>query len=605
MSFRNRLAFFLVATLIGVQALTAVFAYNIIRSNLIEQGKRQLTATASVFLRQLNVLAERVSDDVAVLSLDYALRKAVAEHDQPTALSALKNHGNRIGATRMMLVGLDGTITADTKLSSTGGTPFPFSDLIETAGSKDQGTALAVLDGSIYWIVVVPVRAPIPIAFIAAYVPVDDALLQKLAQLSSFPQSLALASTNPKGGWAVMSRTAGYSPAVQINSPALLGSPDSVIATEQRNDHLAMMARLATARGSQPIVAVLDYPLEDALRTYRAVIEPMLFVLGGALILALLGAMVIARGVSRPLEALAVTARRIAKGDYTPHPVIGRKDEIGELALALNNMTHSIAERETALKGAVASLELARNDAVKANQAKSQFLSNMSHELRTPLNAIIGFSEMIHRQLLGPIAVQKYVDYARHVLDSGRHLLVQVDEMLDLSEADTGKLTLSRKHSELGTLLSASLEPLAPAAKNAGIALEVPADTASWPAIEADAPKLQQSLTNLIHNAIKFTPAHGAITITGNRNGHTMRITITDTGIGIRPEDLPLVMRPFHRRKPAFDAAYQGAGLGLPFAKTIIELHGGTLALQSTPGVGTTVMITLPVAAGAALHDAA
>jgi signal transduction histidine kinase len=268
-------------------------------------------------------------------------------------------------------------------------------------------------------------------------------------------------------------------------------------------------------------------------------------------------------------------------------------------------MTHSIAERETALKGAVASLELARNEAVKANQAKSQFLSNMSHELRTPLNAIIGFSEMIHRQVLGPIAMQKYVDYARHVLDSGLHLLVQVEEMLALSDADTGKLTLSRKHSELGALLSASLESLVPAAKQAGISLEVPADMSSWPGIEADAPKLQQSLTNLIHNAIKFTPAHGSITINGNRDGRMVRITITDTGIGIRPEDLPLVLRPFHRGKPAFDAAYQGAGLGLPFAKTIIELHGGTLTLQSSPGVGTTVMITLPVAVDAHLHNAA
>src|SRR5882757_1801366 len=113
MSFRQRLALFLIATLIGVQALTALFAYGVIRSNLVEQAKSQLKSTASVFTRQLNVISERVSDDVEVLSLDYALRKAVAEHDQATALPALRNHGNRVGATRMMLVGLDGKITAD------------------------------------------------------------------------------------------------------------------------------------------------------------------------------------------------------------------------------------------------------------------------------------------------------------------------------------------------------------------------------------------------------------------------------------------------------------------------------------------------------------
>jgi signal transduction histidine kinase len=556
-------------------------------------------------MRQLNVLSERVSDDVEVLSLDYALRKAVAEHDQGTLLSALRNHGNRVGATRMMLVGLDGTIAADTTSEGAAGSAFQFPDLLETAGTNDQGTALAVLDGRIYWIVVVPVRAPVPIAFIAAGVPVDDALLAKLAQLSSFPQSLALASTDRKNGWAVLSKTAGYSPVLGLASQATAASPNSVIAVEEQGDHLAMMARLATAEGSQPIVAVLDYPLEEALSAYRAVITPMLLVLGGALMVALVGAMLIAGGVSRPVETLAAAARRIARGDYTPLPAIGRRDEIGELSSALNNMTHSIAERETALKGAVSSLELARNQAVKANEAKSQFLSNMSHELRTPLNAIIGFSEMIHSQMLGPNAVQRYAEYARHVYDSGLHLLAQVEEMLALSEAETGKLTITPTHLKPGGLLSASLQGLAPAAAKAGVTLRVPGDIGAWPAINADPQKLQQSLTNLIHNAIKFTPAKGTVTISGDTDGERLRITIADTGIGIKPEDLPLVVRPFHRRKPAFEASLQGAGLGLPFAKTIVELHGGSLAIQSKQGVGTTVTIELPLAVDAALHDAA
>jgi signal transduction histidine kinase len=605
MSFRNRLALFLIATLICVQALTALFTYDIIRSNLVEQGKRQLKATASVFMRQLNVLSERVSDDVEVLSLDYALRKAVAEQDRGTMLSALRNHGNRIGATRMMLVGLDGNITTDTTKEDAVGTAFPFSDLIETASSKNQGTSLAVLDGSIYWIVVVPVRAPDPIAFIAAGVPINDALLQKLAGLSSFPQSVALATPNADGKWTVASKTAGYSPTIRITSLALLTSPDSIIATDQQNEHLAMMARLTTTATSRPVVAILDYPLEEALSTYRAVITPMLLVLAAALCIALVGAMLIASGVSRPLEMLAVAARRIAKGDYTPLPSPRRRDEIGELSEALNNMTQSIAERETALKGAVASLELARNEAVKASEAKSQFLSNMSHELRTPLNAIIGFSEMIQRQLLGPIGVQRYIEYAGHVYESGVHLLVQVKEMLDLSEAESGQLVISRRHLKPGGLLSASLEELRPVAAKAAVELEVVGDLASWPAIDGDAEKLQQSLTNIIHNAIKFTPAHGIVTITGDTAGDVLRINVTDTGIGIRPEDLPLVVRPFHRRKPAFDAAHQGVGLGLPFAKTIFELHGGNLAIHSTQGVGTTVTIELPLAVDAALHDAA
>jgi signal transduction histidine kinase len=125
------------------------------------------------------------------------------------------------------------------------------------------------------------------------------------------------------------------------------------------------------------------------------------------------------------------------------------------------------------------------------------------------------------------------------------------------------------------------------------------------PAIGGDAAKLQQSLCNLIHNAIKFTPKDGTVTVSADCVGDFLKIAITDTGIGIRSEDLPLVVQPFHRRKPAYDAAHQGAGLGLPFAKTIIELHGGTLAIDSTQGIGTTVRVELPLALDTALPDAA
>ena len=184
------------------------------RSNLVEQGKSRLEATTQVFMRQLNVLSERVSDDVQVLSLDYALRKAVAEDDRGTALSALRNHGNRVGATRMAIVGLDGTITIDTTSEAAQGTPFPFTDLLDSAAANDQGTALAVLDGVIYWIVVVPVRAPDPVAFIAAGVPINDALLERLRELSLVTQSLAVATPDANGGWTVIAKTAGYTPVI-------------------------------------------------------------------------------------------------------------------------------------------------------------------------------------------------------------------------------------------------------------------------------------------------------------------------------------------------------------------------------------------------------
>src|SRR5258706_3022874 len=541
MSFTNRLALFLIATLVGVQILTALLAYGIVRSNLVQQGRQELAATAGVFMRQLRVLSGRVADDVEVLSLDYALRKAVAEHDKATVLSSLKNHGKRVGATRMLLLDLDGKITTDTTRSDSVGNAFPFTGLLEAASAGDQATSLAVLDGQIYWIVIVPVRAPVPIAFIAAGVPVNDAFLEELRQLSSVPQSLALATPDAKGVWTAISKTKDFEPKLAMPASFPKNPSDSIVTYEQ-GDHLAMVAQLGTTEGSPPIAAVLDYPLEEALSAYRPVITPMLLVLFGALLIALAGAVMIARGVSRPLEVLAAATRRIAKGDYRAIPSISRSDEIGELSTALNSMTQSIADRETALMGAVTSLEVAHQEAVKANESKSQFLSNMSHELRTPLNAIIGFSEMIHRQLAGPIG-QRYMEYARHIHDSGRHLLVQVEEMLDLSDAADGKLSITRQRVKPGGLLAASLETLSPVAAASRVALIAPADAAAWPMIDADMAKLQQSLANIVHNAIKFTPSAGEVRIARERTGEVLKIVVTDTRIGIKKEDLPLVVR--------------------------------------------------------------
>jgi len=605
LSFRQRVALLFILTLIAVQGLTALFAYGVVRSNLVEQGKSRLEATTQVFMRQLNVLSERVSDDVEILSLDYALRKAVAENDQATALSALRNHGNRIGATRMAIVALDGTITTDTARSTAQGTAFPFTDLLDAAVADDQGTALAVLDGVIYWIVVAPVRAPDPVAFIAAGVPVNDALLERLRELSLVTHSLALATPSANGGWTVVAKTDGYAPIVALPSPLTVPRQASILSTEQSGQSLAMTARLATSEMSAPVIAILDYPLEEALSPYRAVIIPMLLVLGGALIIALTVAMLIAHGVSQPLEALAATAQRIAKGDYSTLPRVNRRDEIGELSSALGNMTRSIADRENALRDAIGSLEQARNDAVKANEAKSQFLSNMSHELRTPLNAILGFSEMLHKQMMGPIGAARYVEYARHIYDSGAHLLVQVEEMLALSQAADGQLQISRRPLKPSGLLSACIDALEPVAAKASIGLNVTGDPASWPPIDADGAKLQQSLVNIIHNAIKFTPPNGTVTISGEPCGAMLKLVVADTGIGIPKAELDLVVRPFHRQRPAYDSRYQGVGLGLPFAKTIIELHGGRISINSVEGCGTTVTIELPVAVDTALHDAA
>ncbi len=591
MSFRNRLALLLTAILIGVQVATAVFAYAYLRHDIIEQGKRELASATTAFMRQLAFLSERVSDGVKVLALDYPLRAAIARHDRGTELSMLRNHGARIGAMRMMLISLDGTVQADTAAPESFGRPFFFPNLLQSA-AVDEGTSLVTINRTIAWAVVVPVRAPVTIGYVAAFIPVDSALLEKLRTISSAPRSIALAIDNGPGGLTIAAHSADYAGAP---SPTQVTATGSSIVTWHGQEYLTAGALLSVAPGSRRVVAILDYSLEKTLRSYRGIVWPILGILALALGLTLLGTTLIVDRLTRPLEELAATARRIAAGDYTHKPAMMQRDEFGHLADALVNMMDAIAEREGALKSAMESAELARAEAIHLSKAKTQFLANMSHELRTPLNAVLGFSEMLEGQLLGPIGVARYVEYARDIRSSGEQLLLLVDRMLDLAEADTQDLALASTNVQPETLLLEAAELHRPFAEKTHVHLEAEAEPWQWPQIHGDAGRLKQAFANLIHNAIKFTPEGGCVRLSGGPDDGHIMIRIADDGIGIARSELETVVKPFHRLRAAFDGQHQGAGLGLPFAKTIIELHGGTLAIESEVGVGTTVTIRLPV----------
>jgi len=592
MSFRHRLALFLVVTLAAVQLLTALVAYSYLRHGLIEKEKTELVAATQVFLRQLKVLSERVGDDVEVLSLDFALRQAIAQHDYATELSALRNHGHRVGATRMMLVGLDGAISADTGAPGVSRKRFAYAELLDDAAADGERTALATLGGRIYWIVVVPVRAPVPIAFIAACVPIDDALLEKLSALSETPRSIALATAGTGRRWTVAARTANGPKDIPL--PATLHPKADGGASEdsESGGFLTVTAVLATASHSTPVIAVLGYPMAEAFAAYRAIVPPVLLVLLGALILAAICALLVVRNASKPLESLAATARRIAAGDYTAPKHLGAQDEIGQLSDAIIAMTGSIADREAALTSMIGALETARNEAVRANEAKSQFLANMSHELRTPLNAIVGFGDMLHQQILGPLGVARYREYAADICASAQRLLGLVSRMLDLAEVEAGRLTVARAPIAPAPILLQAAAAIRPSADKAGLTMVLAIGELAE--IDADADKLRQALTSILHNAVKFTPAGGEVRVLAHRDAGGIAIIVEDTGIGMDAADIEVVTRPFHRLRSALDGQHQGAGLGLPFAKAIIELHGGTLTIESESGFGTRVAIRLP-----------
>jgi signal transduction histidine kinase len=313
------------------------------------------------------------------------------------------------------------------------------------------------------------------------------------------------------------------------------------------------------------------------------------------------------RFLQEPISGLLQFATEWRNGNYDARVKVRNPgSEIGHLGATFNAMADALATRYAAQKRAERELrelnatlesrvEERTIELAKANRAKSMFLANMSHELRTPLNAIIGFGEMMHREIMGPMGVPAYREYAQHIHDSGLHLLSLVEEMLDLAKVEAGKLQIDRVQTQPGALLTESLTMLRMTAENAAVEIVVDGNPSTWPVIDADPVKLKQVFSNLIGNAIKFTPSGGRVTVSGWVEKAELRIRIRDTGIGIAAQDIPLVLQPFYRVNSVLDGKHQGAGLGLPFAKSVVELHGGTLTIESELGAGTTVTIILPL----------
>ena len=219
----------------------------------------------------------------------------------------------------------------------------------------------------------------------------------------------------------------------------------------------------------------------------------------------------------------------------------------------------------------------------------------MSHELRTPLNAIIGFSEIVAGELFGPIGATRYVDYARDIHTSGIHLLSIISDILDLSKIEAGRRELSESAIDLYEMAELALRLVRGRAENGGVRMVNGIAPGQMPRVFADERAVKQILLNLLSNAVKFTPDGGRVAVAAELRGDgSLAVSVDDTGIGIAPENIPRALAPFSQVDSTLTRRYEGTGLGLPLVKSLIELHDGTLELESEEGKGTLATIVFP-----------
>jgi signal transduction histidine kinase len=383
-------------------------------------------------------------------------------------------------------------------------------------------------------------------------------------------------------------------------------APRRILIVDDDQEFAESIADILLPAGYAPVVADRPDSALIALKRYTpavALIDVRLRGLSGVELLARL------KGEQPDLVVVMMTAHAdtqttinaLRKGAYD---YCDKNCEPDELMAALDRAfeRHRL---EAENRSAYETLRAAKESAEAASRAKTEFLANVSHELRTPLNAIIGFSELMLNGARGPVGNSDYLGYLKDIFDAGTDLLRLINEILDLSKAEAGRLELLEDTVDIANVVRTVARLVSPRVESAGLALET--DLPDMPPfVFCDRLKVKQILLNLLSNAIKFTEQGGKITIAmGVDSERGLFVAVRDSGIGIAPGDLPRVLQPFVQVDSALNRTHNGTGLGLPLAAAMVELHGGKLVIDSEPGRGTTVKAFLPLARIVGIGDVA
>ena len=351
------------------------------------------------------------------------------------------------------------------------------------------------------------------------------------------------------------------------------------------------LGRLVTVVTDKQIVENLE-----ARREFYGLVFALLFV---AIVIATYASIHLI--VAIPLNRLVAAIKKSRAGE----PIAVNWTSRDEIGLVVREF-HSLQERQLAdrtrlrteldqRERILAELRIMKDAAEQASRAKSEFLATMGHELRTPLNAIIGFSEVIKSEAFGPVGVPRYLEFSDDIHRSGLHLLSIINDILDLSKIGAGELKPEETQCVMVRIGNEAVDEFSDAAeeKNLKFTVDIPETLAS---LLADERMVRQILSNILSNAVKFTAHDGQITLSAIIDEDGFLISVTDTGIGISADKMEIVLEPFRQADGRLERQYDGAGLGLALVKSMMELHGGKIAIDSTPDVGTTVKLRFPPA---------
>jgi signal transduction histidine kinase len=328
---------------------------------------------------------------------------------------------------------------------------------------------------------------------------------------------------------------------------------------------------------SNATTATTDDVIAENASSYASQRNQFVGVATGAIILALLLGLVLSWSLIGPIQRIDSRLAAIASGDFSGHVDVDNRDELGALAANVNRMNDELQRVYRELEA--------------ASRHKSEFLASMSHELRTPLNAILGFSQVLREGMAGEVS-KKQAEYLEDILSSGNHLLSLINDVLDLSKVEAGQVELEVAPFSLRHALERGVVMVRERASTDGVRIAFAAEP-DVDVVEGDERRVRQVIFNLLANAVKFTPAGGAVDVRAARVNGEVRISVADTGPGIPAEDQVRIFEEFQQTDLGVEQR-EGTGLGLALSKRLVELHGGRIWVDSQPGSGSTFVFTLP-----------